>query len=117
MLHPSVDLAAGQIAHYSHARKQNYHEDKCYSRRKMQIIGDILTLDSVADKVELAAAELLRDVEGADSGYEHHRYAGYDTWHTQRKNDSADNRKVAAAEVTGCLKKFKVHLGHDGVDW
>ena len=44
-----------------------------------------LTLDSVSEKVERTAAELLRDVEGADRGNEDHGDSRNDTGGGKRK--------------------------------
>ena len=86
-----VRALVGKALHERHARKQDYHEDEGDRRGKVQVVCNVLPLDSVADEEELAVAELLGNVEGADRRDEHHGDAGDDARQAQRPDDAAQN--------------------------
>ena len=117
MSHTSVDALVRAALHQGHGGQQDQHEDEGDGGGKVQVIGHVLPLDRVADKEELAVAEFLRDIKGADRRDEHHRDAGHDARQAQREDDPPQHAETVAAEVARGLDQARVHLGHDRVDW
>ena len=53
------ELTVGKALHERHTHQQNYHQDERDRRGKVQVVRNVLPLDSVAYQIELAVAELL----------------------------------------------------------
>ena len=107
-------LLVGAPLHQRHADEQNDHQNKGDGGGKVQVVGHILPLNGVADQVELAVAQLLGDIEGADGGDEHHDDAGDHARQAQRPDHPAQHARAVAAQIPGGLNELHVHLGHDG---
>ena len=79
----------------------------------MKVIGHILPLDGIADEEELAVAQLLGNIEGADGRNQNHGNAGDDAGHTQGNDHPPQDRQASAAQVPGRLQQSSVQLGED----
>ena len=82
----------------------------------MQVVGHILPLDGVTDEEELAVAQLLGNIEGADGGDEHHADAGEHPRQAQRPHHPAQDLQIAAAQILGRLQQAVVHFGHHRIN-
>ena len=102
--------------HQRHAHQQRDHQDERDRRGEVQVVGHVLPLNGVADEIELAVAELLRDVEGADRRDQDHRDPRDHPGQAQREDHPPQDVEAVASEVLGRLHQLHVHLRHHRVD-
>ena len=90
-LQTSFYVPSDKLAHDGHTHQQQDHQHEGDGGGKVQVVGDVLALDHVADEHDLTVAQLLGDIEGTHRGNEDHRHAGDDTRQAQGPDDPAQH--------------------------